>query len=332
MSEPLLRVSDLRTWFHTDDGIVRAVDGVSFGVERNRTLGVVGESGCGKSVTALSVLRLVKSPPGKLESGTMVLATDRGPVDLAQLPQRGRRIRQIRGRDVSMIFQEPMRALTPVYTIGYQIKEALREHAAVNADGATAAATEMLRAVGMPDAEQRMEAYPHQLSGGMRQRAMIAMALVCRPKLLIADEPTTALDVTIEAQILALLKRLQKQFHMAILFITHDLGVIAKMADAVMVMYLGQVMERAPVRDLFHDPRHPYTRALFRSIPSMAEEPKQRLAVIQGSVPHPLTHSTGCPFASRCDHAGDRCAQKPPEFTVAAGHTAACWLYESDDR
>lgn len=329
MSEPLLQVSGLRTWFHTDDGIVRAVDGVSFGVERNRTLGVVGESGCGKSVTALSVLRLVKSPPGKLESGSMVLATDRGPVDLAQLPQRGRRIRQIRGRDVSMIFQEPMRALTPVYTIGYQIKEALREHAAVNADGATAAAMEMLRAVGMPDAAQRMEAYPHQLSGGMRQRAMIAMALVCRPKLLIADEPTTALDVTIEAQILALLKRLQKQFHMAILFITHDLGVIAKMADAVMVMYLGQVMERAPVRDLFHDPRHPYTRALFRSIPSMAEEPKQRLAVIRGSVPHPLTHSTGCPFASRCDHAGDRCAQKPPEFTVDAGHTVACWLYES---
>ena len=329
MSQPLLEVSDLRTWFHTDDGVVRAVDGVSFRVEPNRTLGVVGESGCGKSVTALSVLRLVKDPPGRLESGSMVLATDRGPVDLAKLRQRGRRIREIRGRDVSMIFQEPMRALTPVYTIGFQIREALREHTAMDADAATAAAVEMLRAVGMPDAERQMNTYPHQLSGGMRQRVMIAMALVCRPKLLIADEPTTALDVTIEAQILALLKRLQERFRMAILFITHDLGVIAKMADAVMVMYLGQVMERAPVRELFHDPRHPYTQALFRSIPAMAEEPKQRLAVIRGSVPHPLTHSAGCPFAPRCDHAGDRCAEKPPEFPAGPGRTVACWLHES---
>ena len=328
MSDALLRVSDLRTWFHTDDGVVRAVDGVSFSVAPNQTLGVVGESGCGKSVTALSVLRLVKSPPGKLESGSMVLETDGGSVDLATLPQRGRRIRAIRGRDVSMIFQEPMRALTPVYTIGFQIREAVQEHTAMSAEEATAAAVEMLRAVGMPDPEQRMETYPHQLSGGMRQRVMIAMALVCRPKLLIADEPTTALDVTIEAQILTLLKRLQEQFQMAILFITHDLGVIAKMADDVMVMYLGQVMERARVRDLFHDPRHPYTQALFRSIPSMAEEPKQRLAVIQGSVPHPLMHSTGCPFASRCDYASDRCAQKPPEFAVGPDHTVACWLHE----
>ncbi|MCY4372195.1 MAG: ABC transporter ATP-binding protein [Spirochaetaceae bacterium] len=328
MSDALLRVSDLRTYFHTDDGVVRAVDGVSFSVAPNQTLGVVGESGCGKSVTALSVLRLVKSPPGKLESGSMMLATDGGSVDLAKLPQRGRRIRAIRGRDVSMIFQEPMRALTPVYTIGFQIKEALQEHTGMGADEVTSTAVEMLRAVGMPDPEQRMNTYPHQLSGGMRQRGMIAMALVCRPKLLIADEPTTALDVTIEAQILALLKRLQEQFHMAILFITHDLGVIAKMADDVMVMYLGQVMERARVRDLFHDPRHPYTQALFRSIPSMVEEPKQRLAVIQGSVPHPLTHSAGCPFAPRCDHASDRCAQKPPEFEVGRDHTVACWLHE----
>jgi oligopeptide/dipeptide ABC transporter ATP-binding protein len=180
----------------------------------------------------------------------------------------------------------------------------------------------------MPDAEQRMDAYPHQLSGGMRQRVMIAMALVCRPKLLIADEPTTALDVTIEAQILALLKDLQAQFQMSILFITHDLGVIAKMADLVMVMYLGQVMERAPVSALFHDPRHPYTQALFRSIPSMAERPKQRLAVITGSVPHPLAHASGCPFAPRCEHAMEQCTQPPPEFAVGADHTVACWLWE----
>ena len=239
MSDTLLQVSDLKTYFHTDDGVVRAVDGVTFSVAKNQTVGVVGESGCGKSVTALSVLRLVKSPPGRLESGSIILDTEDGSVELASLPQRGKKIRAIRGRDVSMIFQEPMRALTPVYTVGFQIKEALREHTAMSSEEANAAAVEMLRSVGMPDAEQRMDTYPHQLSGGMRQRVMIAMALVCRPRLLIADEPTTALDVTIEAQILALLKRLQDQFQMSILFITHDLGVIAKMADMVMVMYLG---------------------------------------------------------------------------------------------
>ena len=328
MSDNLLEISDLKTYFHTDDGVVRAVDGVSLNVAKNQTVGVVGESGCGKSVTALSILRLVKSPPGKLEGGSMMLHTDRGSIDLATLPQRGKRIREVRGKDVAMIFQEPMRALTPVYTIGFQIKEALQEHALLSPDQINEAAVDMLRNVGMPDAEQRMHTYPHQLSGGMRQRVMIAMALVCRPKLLIADEPTTALDVTIEAQILSLLKHLQEQFHMAILFITHDLGVIAKMADVVIVMYLGQVMERASVRDLFHDPRHPYTQALFRSIPSMAEEPKQRLAVIHGSVPHPLAHSSGCPFAPRCEHANDKCTQKPPEFDLGTGHTVACWLYD----
>ena len=324
----LLRVTGLKTYFHTDDGIVRAVDGVSFGVARNQTVGVVGESGCGKSVTALSILRLVPSPPGRIERGSMVLQTDDGDVDLARLPPRGRRIRDIRGKEISMIFQEPMRALTPVYSVGFQIMEALREHTGLTSAEVRATAIEMLRRVGMPDAEQRMDAYPHQLSGGMRQRVMIAMALVCRPKLLIADEPTTALDVTIEAQILALLKDLQAQFQMSILFITHDLGVIAKMADLVMVMYLGQVMERAPVSALFHAPRHPYTQALFRSIPSMAERPKQRLAVITGSVPHPLAHASGCPFAPRCEHAMEQCTQPPPEFAVGADHTVACWLWE----
>ena len=286
-SQKLLEVRDLRTWFHTDDGIVRAVDGVSFDIGTNRTVGIVGESGCGKSVTAST-----------------------------------------RGKEIAMVFQEPMRTLSPIYTIGYQIAESVLIHLDMDKAQAREYATEMLRRVGMPDPAQRVDEYPYQLSGGMRQRAMIAMALSCRPRLLIADEPTTALDVTIEAQILRLLRDLQAEYHMSILFITHDLGVIAQMADDVIVMYLGRIMEQAPVAELFAHPRHPYTQALFRSVPSMATAPKSKLEAITGSVPDPMTVIEGCPFAPRCAHATDRCRTQPEFTAVGPDHTVSCWLYE----
>ena len=326
-SRKLLEVRDLRTWFHTDDGIVRAVDGVSFDIGTNRTVGIVGESGCGKSVTAATILRLVPSPPGRIEAGSIALHREHEVVDLARVPPRGRKIREIRGKEIAMVFQEPMRTLSPIYTIGYQITESVLIHLDMDKTQAREYATEMLRRVGMPDPAQRVNEYPYQLSGGMRQRAMIAMALSCRPRLLIADEPTTALDVTIEAQILRLLRDLQAEYHMSILFITHDLGVIAQMADDVIVMYLGRIMEQAPVAELFANPRHPYTQALFRSVPSMATAPKSKLEAITGSVPDPMTVIEGCPFAPRCAHATDRCRTQPEITPVGPDHTVACWLY-----
>ena len=325
----LLEVRDLRTWFHTDDGVVRAVDGVSFDLEKRRIVGVVGESGCGKSVTALSILRLIPTPPGRIESGSIRLRRDHEIVDIAALPAKGKQMRRIRGAEISMVFQEPMRTLSPIYSIGSQIMESVRLHVGLNKRDAKEYAVRMLRSVGMPDPERRVDEYPHQLSGGMRQRAMIAMALSCRPKLLNADEPTTALDVTIEAQILQLLTDLQREYHMAVLFITHDLGVIAKMADTVLVMYLGRIVERAPAADLFANPSHPYTQALFRSIPAMAAAPKAKLEVISGSVPDPTAAIRGCRFAPRCPHAHERCAADPGYTRIGPKHAVACWLYES---
>jgi len=325
---PLIEVNGLKTYFYTEDGVVRAVDGVDFTIEPEKTLGVVGESGCGKSVTALSIMGLVQMPPGKIEEGEILFHQDGKVTDLTKLNPKGREYRSIRGDQIAMIFQEPMTSLNPVYTIGNQIMEAIILHQHLNKKQAREKAIEMLRAVGIPVPEQRVDEYPHQLSGGMRQRAMIAMALSCNPSLLIADEPTTALDVTIQAQVLDLMNDLRKEFKTAIQFITHDLGVIADMADDVVVMYLGRIVEAAEVHELYHNPKHPYTQGLMNSIPSLASK-KERLTPIKGVVPDPFDVPAGCGFEPRCPHAMEICKTKvPPLKEVAPGHKVACWLYE----
>ncbi|HIQ00502.1 TPA: ABC transporter ATP-binding protein [Candidatus Bipolaricaulota bacterium] len=324
---PLIDVRDLKTYFYTEDGVVKAVDGVTFSIEPERTLGVVGESGCGKSVTALSIMGLVPMPPGKIVSGAITLYRDGQAVQLTQLNPKGKEYRSIRGKEMAMIFQEPMTSLNPVFTIGYQIMEAIMLHQKVSKKEARKKAIEMLRQVGIPEPEQRVDEYPHQLSGGMRQRAMIAMALSCNPSLLIADEPTTALDVTIQAQVLDLMSDLKTRFQAAIMLITHDLGVVAEMCEEVVVMYLGKVVEHAPVRPLFHDPKHPYTQGLLKSIPSLASK-KERLEPIKGVVPDPLDAPPGCPFHPRCPHAMEICTREMPSLKpLATDHQAACWLY-----
>jgi peptide/nickel transport system ATP-binding protein len=316
----LLDVRDLRTWFHTTDGVARAVDGISFDIKENETLGIVGESGCGKSVTALSVLRLVDEP-GKIETGQIIFQGR----DLLKL--RPREMRKVRGAKISMIFQEPMTSLNPVFTVGDQIIEAVRLHQKLSPDEARDAAVEMLGRVGIPSPEQRVDDYPHQMSGGMKQRVMIAMALVCRPALLIADEPTTALDVTIQADILDLLARLQKELSMAVMLITHNLGIVAGMARRVLVMYAGRVAEYSTTEDLFENPRHPYTILLFKSIPRLDEDQRARLETIQGQVPSPKHWPSGCRFHPRCPHAIDRCPkEQPPLEEKRPNHWAACWV------
>ncbi len=325
---PLIEVRGLKTYFYTEDGIVRAVDGVDYVIEQEKTLGVVGESGCGKSVTALSIMGLVQIPPGKIEDGEILFHRDGKVMDLTKLNPKGREMRSIRGNEIAMIFQEPMTSLNPVYTIGNQIMEAIILHQNLNKKEAKVKAIEMLRAVGIPLPEQRVDEYPHQLSGGMRQRAMIAMAMSCNPSLLIADEPTTALDVTIQAQVLELMNALRAEFQASIQFITHDLGVIAGMADDVVVMYLGRIVEASNVREVFHNPKHPYTQGLMNSIPSLAAE-KERLEPIKGVVPDPFEVPAGCGFEPRCPHAMEICKTKMPDLKeVAPGHTTACWLYE----
>jgi peptide/nickel transport system ATP-binding protein/oligopeptide transport system ATP-binding protein len=320
MADTLLSVRELRTWFRTDQGVARAVDGVSFDVHPGETLGVVGESGCGKTVTALSILGLLPEPPAAIEPGSSIRFL--GEELLGVGP---RRMRAIRGNEIAMIFQEPMSSLNPVYSVGIQISEAIRLHRGMDKKGARHEAVRLLREVGIPDAEQRVDEYPHQLSGGMRQRVMIAMALSCEPKLLIADEPTTALDVTIQAQILELLADLRAKHAMAILLITHDLGVVAEVCDRVVVMYAGQVVESGSVHEIFADPRHPYTRGLLGSLPSV-EEPGQRLVSIPGTVPNPTAWPAGCRFAERCELAGDGC-QEPQPLVVLDGpdRAARCW-------
>ncbi|MGC9530012.1 MAG: ABC transporter ATP-binding protein [Candidatus Bipolaricaulaceae bacterium] len=324
---PLIDVKDLRTYFYTEDGVVKAVDGVTFAIESEHTLGVVGESGCGKSVTALSIMGLIPIPPGKIASGQIVFQKNGQQLDLTKLNPKGKAYRSIRGKEIAMIFQEPMTSLNPVFTIGYQIMEAITLHQNVTKNQARQKAVEMLKQVGIPLPEQRVGEYPHQLSGGMRQRAMIAMALSCNPHLLIADEPTTALDVTIQAQVLDLMRDLQTRFHTSIMMITHDLGVVAEMCEEVVVMYLGKVVEHAPIRPLYHDPKHPYTQGLLKSIPSLATQ-KERLEPIKGVVPDPLNAPPGCPFNPRCPHAMEVCTREmPPLKQVAPDHDAACWLY-----
>jgi oligopeptide/dipeptide ABC transporter ATP-binding protein len=324
---PLLEVRGLKTYFYTKVGVVRAVDGVDFTVEPEKTLGIVGESGCGKSMTALSILRLIPSPPGRIEAGEILFYRKGEVVDLAKLNPRGRQVRSIRGNEIAMIFQEPMTSLNPVYTIGNQIMENILLHQHLSNRVARDRTIEMLKAVRMPLPEQRTDEYPHQLSGGMRQRAMIAMAMSCNPTLLIADEPTTALDVTIQAQVLELMNDLRREFKTAILFITHDLGVIASMADDVAVMYLGKIVEIGPVRPIFHNPRHPYTQGLMNSVPSLTSRKKKRLVAIDGVLPGPLEAPQGCGFRTRCPRAEEVCCREFPVLReVAPGHRVACWL------
>jgi oligopeptide transport system ATP-binding protein len=318
----VLEVKGLVTQFTTDDGTIRAVDNVSFYVDEEETLGIVGESGCGKSVTSLSVMRLVPSPPGKIVAGEILLEGE------SLLGKNADEMRKIRGNRMAMIFQEPMTSLNPVYTIGDQISEAVQLHQRVDKREALQRAVEMLRLVGIPLPERRVKEYPHQLSGGMRQRVMIAMALSCNPKLLIADEPTTALDVTIQAQILELMKQMKKEFHTAIMLITHDLGVVAEMTDRVIVMYAGKVVEEAKTLDLFREPLHPYTQGLLASIPRLDQEAHSELHVIEGVVPNLLHLPTGCSFAPRCPHAMDICRQKEPVLAeVSDGRKVSCWLH-----
>jgi oligopeptide/dipeptide ABC transporter ATP-binding protein len=325
----LIKVKGLKTYFYTEDGVGRAVDGVDFTIEREKTLGMVGESGCGKSVTALSIMRLIPTPPGRIEAGEILYHRNGDVIDLTKLDPRGPEMRSIRGNEIAMIFQEPMTSLNPVYTIGKQIMEAIILHQRLRKKEARKKAIEMLHAVGISSPEQIIDEYPHQLSGGMRQRAMIAMALSCNPSLLIADEPTTALDVTIQAQVLDLMNNLRTEFKTAILFITHDLGVIANMADDVVVMYLGRIVEGAPVRDIFHDPKHPYTQGLMNSIPSLTSTRKERLTPIEGIVPDSFEVPQGCGFEPRCPHAMEICRNQVPQLKeVAPGHLAACWLFE----
>ncbi|HOQ04889.1 MAG TPA: ABC transporter ATP-binding protein [Anaerohalosphaeraceae bacterium] len=324
MTDTLLSIQNLSTHFSTEQGLARAVQEVSFDIPRGQTVALVGESGCGKSVTALSILRLVPQPPGRIVSGRILLEHR----DLLSLTES--QMRRIRGNEIAMIFQEPMTSLNPVFTIGSQIVEAIRLHQKKTARQARQAAVDMLARVGIADPQRRFDEYPHQLSGGMRQRVMIAMALSCMPKLLIADEPTTALDVTIQAQILDLLRHLRQQQKMSILLITHDLGVVAENADSVVVMYASRVVESAPVEPLFDKPLHPYTRGLLRSLPRLNER-RDRLEVIPGTVPNPVDFPSGCKFHPRCSIGcrDKRCrTEEPPLKEVMPGRRVACWYAE----
>jgi oligopeptide transport system ATP-binding protein len=317
----LLEVNNLRTNFYTQDGVVNAVQGVSFSLDEGETLGIVGESGSGKSVTALSIMRLIQTPPGKIEAGEIIYKGD----DL--LKYSNDQMRHIRGKEIAMIFQDPMSSLNPVLTISKQISESIELHMGMTKKQARARTIELLKLVGIPSAEQRLGSYPHQFSGGMRQRVMIAMALSCNPKLLIADEPTTALDVTIQAQILDLIRRLKAEFNTAVVFITHDLGVVAGLCDRVIVMYGGRIMEQASTLDLYTDPRHPYTLGLLKSVPRLDEERKDRLIPIPGMPPDLMNPIPGCPFYPRCTYREDWHKDRmPPLDEVAPNHRVACWI------
>ncbi len=319
----LMEVENLTTRFYTEDGIVHAVNGISYTLDEGDTLGVVGESGCGKSVHALSIMRLIACPPGKIENGRVMFDNR----DLLKLSDA--EMRHVRGAEIAMVFQDPMTSLNPVYTVGFQIMEALKLHLGMDDHTARARAEELLVMVGIPEARQRLNDYPHQFSGGMRQRAMIAMALSCNPKLLIADEPTTALDVTIQAQIIELVKQLQAQLGMAVMWITHDLGVVAGLARIINVMYAGYIIERGHVKDIYKHPSHPYTVGLLGSVPRLDELIGTKLASIPGLPPDLIGAPVGCPFMPRCSYAVDRCKEEMPpiEQTETDGHTVRCWRW-----
>jgi oligopeptide/dipeptide ABC transporter ATP-binding protein len=326
MADALLQIENLRTFFYSEAGVARAVDGVTFTVGPGETVGLVGESGCGKSVTALSVLRLVR-PPGRVEPGSCILFEGR---DLVTLGERA--LREVRGARIAMVFQEPMTALNPVFTVGEQIAEVVRIHSKTTRRDAWQRAVEMLQVVGIPAPEQRAKEYPHQLSGGMRQRVVIAMALVMNPALVIADEPTTALDVTIQAQIIELLQQLQRRFGMSILLITHDLGVVAETVSRVLVMYGGEIVEEAPVKTLYAEAHHPYTEGLLAAMPRLGQS-RERLQTIPGTVPPPTRWPSGCRFHDRCPYAWERCTtEHPPLYQIGTSHVSRCHLAEEPER
>ena len=327
----ILEIKDLKTYFYLEDTVVRAIDGVSVNLDRNKTLGLVGESGCGKSVTARSVMQLIQSPPGKIVGGEIILhpGGDQKPIDIVKLEPHGRAMRNIRGAEISMVFQEPMTSLNPLFTVGNQIAEAVELHQKVSHNEALERALEMMTRVQISGPAQRVDEYPHQLSGGMRQRVMIAMALSCNPAILIADEPTTALDVTVQAQILDLMRDLQRDFNSAIILITHNLGVVSQMADQVAVMYLGKIVEYSSVHNIFHNPLHPYTVGLLNSVPVFGRKGEKVLVPIKGMVPTPSDKILGCAFAPRCPKVMDICRQEEPQIKGQdLGHQVACWLYE----
>ncbi|GAE35541.1 ABC transporter ATP-binding protein [Halalkalibacter akibai] len=324
MAEVVLELADLRTHFFTESGEIPAVDGVSIKVHKGEVVGIVGESGCGKSVTSLSVMKLVPNPPGKVVGGQILFKGE----DLSKVSMK--RMRKIRGNEIAMIFQEPMTSLNPLFTIGDQIIEAIRNHSKVSKKLAKARAVEMLNKVGIPRAEEIVNEYPHQLSGGMRQRVMIAIAMSCNPEVLIADEPTTALDVTIQAQILDLMRTLNKENETAVMLITHDLGVVAEICDRVVVMYCGKVVEEGDVRTILKNPEHPYTKGLIRSLPKIHQKEKQ-LYSIPGQVPKPGSIKKGCRFAARCESVMTKCYEKDPELTsIKPNHLCRCFLYEEE--
>jgi oligopeptide/dipeptide ABC transporter ATP-binding protein len=315
----VLSIRNLRTYFHTDDGLAKAVDGVSFNLKEGETLGIVGESGCGKSVTALSILRLLPDGVGVIEGGEILFDG----CDIVKVSDK--EIRSIRGNKISMIFQEPMTSLNPAYTCGNQIVEVLKTHRDISSADSKTKTIEILKSVGIPSPEQRFKEYPHQLSGGLRQRVMIAIALACEPKVLIADEPTTALDVTVQAQILELIKSLQVKFNMSVILITHDLGVVAETCDRVIVMYASKIVEEGLAAEVFKEPKHPYTQALMESIPKLNEK-REKLFTIEGSVPSSLDYNEGCHFANRCKYADEKCTAEEPALTqISETHTASCF-------
>jgi oligopeptide/dipeptide ABC transporter ATP-binding protein len=327
----ILEIRNLKTYFFLETGTIRAVDGVDFNLDANTTLGLVGESGCGKSVTAHSLMQLIQSPPGRIVEGEMIFFQNGGGrgVDIAKLDPRGAEMRRIRGAKIAMVFQEPMTSLNPLYTVGAQIAETVKLHQKVDHDEAMERALEMLDRVRIADPHQRVHEYPHQLSGGMRQRVMIAMALSCNPAILIADEPTTALDVTVQAQILDLMRELQDDFGSSIIMITHNLGVVSQMANFVAVMYLGKIVEYSDVRSVFHDPLHPYTVGLLNSVPVFGKKREKRLLVpIEGMVPSPTEDIQGCAFADRCPRAMGMCLEEAPVLReIKPGHQVSCWLH-----
>ncbi len=328
----ILDIKNLKTYFFLEKSTVRALDGVNLSLGRKSTMGLVGESGCGKSIMAMSVMRLIPTPPGKIVEGEINLyrKDSSAAVDIARLDPRGSEMRSIRGGEIAIVFQEPMTSLNPLYTVGAQIAETVQLHQKLSQKAAMDRALEMLTRVQISAPKQRLNEYPHQLSGGMRQRVMIALALSCNPSILIADEPTTALDVTVQAQILDLMRKLQEDFHSSIILITHNLGVVSQMAEKVAVMYLGKIVELAETHELFHNPHHPYTVGLLNSVPVLGKKGKKGLEPIKGMVPTPTEKIVGCPFEPRCPRAMKICkVQTPTLREVATGHTAACWLYEA---
>lgn len=326
-NEVVLRVKDLKTFFYTNERCNRAINGVSFDVKKGKTLSIVGESGCGKSVTASSIMQLLPEL-SRIEEGEITYFGSDGEVRIDKLPKNGKKMRSLRGSDIAMIFQDPMTALNPVYTIGFQIEENLRNHMKMNKKQAHTRAIELLSHMGIPNPEQRVNEYPHQFSGGMRQRAMIAMAMSCNPKVLIADEPTTALDVTIQAQIFELMMKLKEEFDTAILLITHDMGVVNEVSDDMAVMYMGNIVESGATKDVIRNPAHPYTKALLQSIPILGKGRNQKLEPIKGSTPDPYNRPEGCQFRDRCDYQTESCAMMPPEETVSDNHMVRCWQWK----